>query len=84
MAPHFADRLPEENWVIYDENHGKGRLVHPRRTTHGFWLTNPWPEQPERGPGMGPLCSGAGNRRAGLARTCGVCFCDTIAIRERP
>ena len=19
LAPHFADRLPEENWVIYDE-----------------------------------------------------------------
>ena len=28
LAPHFADRLPEENWVIYDENH-KRAAVHP-------------------------------------------------------
>lgn len=29
LAPHFADRLPEENWIIYDENREKA-AVHPR------------------------------------------------------
>ena len=28
VAPHFADRFPEENWIIYDRNHGKA-AVHP-------------------------------------------------------
>ena len=23
VAPHFADRFPEENWMIYDEVHGE-------------------------------------------------------------
>lgn len=29
LAPHFADRLPEEDWIIYDENREKA-AVHPR------------------------------------------------------
>ena len=28
LSPHFADRLPEENWMIYDENRQKAS-VHP-------------------------------------------------------
>ena len=34
LAPHFADRLPEENWMIYDERR-KVAVVHPRR---GGWF----------------------------------------------
>ena len=33
LAPHFADRLPMESWIIYDENHRKA-VVHPSR---GSW-----------------------------------------------
>jgi probable DNA metabolism protein len=29
LSPHFADRLPEENWIIYDEKRKKAS-VHPR------------------------------------------------------
>lgn len=29
LAPHFADRLPEENWMIYDEGR-QTALFHPR------------------------------------------------------
>ena len=29
LAPHFADRLPEENWVIYDENHKGQQSIPP-------------------------------------------------------
>lgn len=28
IGPHFADRLPEENWLIYDENRQKA-AIHP-------------------------------------------------------
>lgn len=34
MAPHFADRLSAENWMIYDENRKKA-VVHP---AGGQWL----------------------------------------------
>lgn len=34
MAPHFADRLSCENWIIYDENRKKA-VVHP---ANGQWL----------------------------------------------
>lgn len=46
MAPHFADRLPEENWIIYDENRGKA-VVHKAgagwlivRTEDSQWRKN--------------------------------------------
>ncbi len=29
MAPHFADRFPEENWMIYDEGR-KTAVIHPK------------------------------------------------------
>lgn len=28
IAPHFADRMPAENWIIYDENRKKAVLHH--------------------------------------------------------
>lgn len=31
VAPHFEDRLPEENWIIYDATHNLA-AVHARRT----------------------------------------------------
>ena len=27
-APHFADRLPDENWIIYEKNHGPVSYTH--------------------------------------------------------
>ena len=30
MVPHFADRLPSENFIIYDERHDQA-AVHPAR-----------------------------------------------------
>ncbi|MBQ9765155.1 MAG: TIGR03915 family putative DNA repair protein [Lachnospiraceae bacterium] len=37
IAPHFADRLPEENWIIYDEGR-KIAVVHPRGSE--WFITN--------------------------------------------
>jgi len=50
MAPHFADRLPEENWIIYDEGRKKG-IVH--KAGEG-WLVvqtgdDRWKEQLQQG-----------------------------------
>lgn len=44
LAPHFADRLPEENWVIYDENH-KRAAVHPAGRS---WFLVNQPLEPEQ------------------------------------
>lgn len=46
IAPHFADRLPEENWVIYDENREKA-AVH--RGGKGWIMVNHLLEQSGRG-----------------------------------
>ncbi len=32
LSPHFEDRLPEENWIIYDEKRNKAS-IHPARTS---------------------------------------------------
>lgn len=50
LAPHFADRLSGENWILYDENREKA-IVHP---ANGTWLVmqmdSPgWKEQLTRG-----------------------------------
>ena len=47
LAPHFADRLPGENWVIVDVAHGQ-LAVHQRQTSWGYccgmprWQENRW------------------------------------------
>ena len=80
LAPHFADRLPEENWVIYDENH-KRAAVHPAGRT---WFLVNQPLEPEQ------ENSDRGWSRWLRERTdeetyedMWRMFCDTIAIRER-
>ena len=35
LAPHFADRLPEENWVIYDKTH-EVFLIHEKGKRYYF------------------------------------------------
>lgn len=52
LAPHFADRLPEENWIIYDENREKA-AVHPRGKP--WILVNHPLEQPD-GDSIWQLC----------------------------
>ena len=80
LAPHFADRLPEENWVIYDENH-KRAAVHPAGRS---WFLVNQPLEPEQ------ENSDRGWSRWLRERTdeetyedMWRMFCDTIAIRER-
>ena len=43
LAPFFTDRLPMENWMIYDENRGKA-AVHP---AGGTWMLLYGDSQPE-------------------------------------
>lgn len=77
VSPHFADRLPSENWVIYDEKRRKA-AVHPRggrwflvheavkeaeEEAWGYWLKEKTDE--------------------GVYQELWKSFYETIAIRER-
>ena len=80
LAPHFADRLPEENWVIYDENH-KRAAVHPAGRSW-FLVNQPLePEQENSDRGWGRWLRERTDEETyeDMWRM----FCDTIAIRER-
>lgn len=72
MAPHFADRLSEENWIIYDEGRKKG-IVH--RAGEGWMVVQTgddgWKEQLKQGTDQ--------KKFAELWRT----FHKSIAIEER-
>ena len=41
IAPHFNDRMPEENWIIYDYKRGRA-CIHKRHK--GFFITEDMPE----------------------------------------
>lgn len=80
LAPHFADRLPEENWVIYDENH-KRAAVHPAGRSW-FMVNEPLdPEQEDSETGWQYWLKERTDEEEyeDMWRM----FCDTIAIRER-
>lgn len=70
-APHFADRLPDENWIIYEKNHGQAAVHEGGK---GWFLAR-----------MGEEEAGRLRDRAGedgyedLWQT----FFETIAIEER-
>lgn len=72
MAPHFADRMPEENWIIYDEGRRKG-IVH--KAGEGWMVVrtgdDAWKEQLRKGTDQ--------EKFAGLWKT----FHKSIAIEER-
>ena len=72
MAPHFADRLSGENWIIYDEGRKKG-IVH--KADEGWMVVrtgdDAWKEQLVRGTDQ--------EKFADLWRT----FHKSIAIEER-
>lgn len=72
MAPHFADRLSGENWIIYDEGRRKG-IVH--KAEEGWMVVQTgddrWRQQ---------LCQGTDQEKfANLWKT----FHNSIAIEER-
>lgn len=80
LAPHFADRLPEENWVIYDENH-KRAAVHPAGRSW-FLVNQPLePEQENSDRGWGRWLRERTDEE--IYEDMWRMFCDTIAIRER-
>ncbi len=70
IAPHFADRLPGENWVIYDEKRGDA-LVHPAGDE---WYIL---RQVEMKPCQEDACGE--ERYEGLWKE----FCRSIAVSER-
>lgn len=80
LAPHFADRLSGENWVIYDENH-KRAAVHPADSR--WFLVNqplePGEENSDRGWHHWLKERTDEEEYEDMWRM----FCDTIAIRER-
>ncbi len=72
IAPHFADRLPLENWMIYDKNH-QMFVVHEAQKK---WVLV-WDEGFDRT--MTEQISEKETSYAELWKS----FCRTIAIRER-
>lgn len=80
LAPHFADRLPGENWVIYDENHRKA-AVHPAGRS---WFLVNQPLEPDQKEDEGEWMYWLKERTDGEEyEDMWRMFCDTIAIRER-
>ena len=71
IAPHFADRLPGENWVIYDEKR-RDALVHP---AGGEWYIR---RQVEVEPCQGEKVRGE-EQYEGLWKE----FCGSITVQER-
>lgn len=78
LAPHFADRLPEENWIIYDENREKA-AVHPKGKQ---WMivNHPMAESGEES--IWQLCLSQ-ETDEGEYEDLWLAFFQTIAIRER-
>lgn len=70
IAPHFADRLPRENWIIYDEGRGDA-LIHPAGKE---WYIRRQVELKE-----GALEDGDGGIYEGLWKG----FCRSISVEER-
>ena len=88
MAPHFADRLPEENWIIYDEGRKKA-IVH--RAGSGWavvWIgSDQWRERLEAGTDQKEfeqLWKTFHNRIAIAERTNYVCQRGHLPLRFRP
>lgn len=78
LAPHFADRLPEEDWVIYDVNREKA-AVHPKG--RGWILVNHPLDQPVGG-GIWQLCLEQDTDEREYEELW-TAFFHTIAIKER-
>lgn len=78
LAPHFADRLPEENWIIYDENREKA-AVHPRGRN---WIIVNHPMEAQDGNGIWQLCLEQETDEREY-EDLWIAFFHTIAIRER-
>ncbi|MCB7320473.1 TIGR03915 family putative DNA repair protein [Lacrimispora sp. 210928-DFI.3.58] len=78
LSPHFADRLPEENWIIYDENREKAS-VHPRGQS---WFLI---DGKMGGSEYGELWKECLSKRTDEAeyQELWKAFFDTIAIKER-
>lgn len=70
IAPHFCDRLPNENWIIYDE---RRKLAAVYRAGFGWCMTSDELM-------LGKL---SGSYAEGLYRDLWRTFFDTIAIEER-
>lgn len=71
IAPHFADRLPGENWVIYDEGR-RDALIHPAGKS--WYILRQVSMEPE----LAGKIDGKG-RYEGLWKE----FCQSIAVPER-
>lgn len=78
LAPHFADRLPGENWIIYDENREKA-AVHPKGKE---WILVTHPLREQDGCGIWQLCLEQETDQQEY-EDLWLTFFDTIAIRER-
>lgn len=94
ISPHFADRLPSENWVIWDENRGKASV---HQADNGWFLVSLTAEEEKQ---ISILAGGGGRRRqepssgpetgSGIFSVCGEdyeklwkSFCTSIAISQR-
>lgn len=78
LAPHFADRLPEENWIIYDENREKA-VVHPRGRQ---WIQVHHPLDQNGEDGIWQFCL-AQDTDGKEYEDLWITFFHTIAIKER-
>lgn len=78
LAPHFADRLPEENWVIYDENREKA-AVHPGGKA---WIMVSHPLTQTEDRGIWQLCLEQDTDEREY-EDLWLTFFHTIAIKER-
>ncbi len=80
LAPHFADRLPEENWAIFDEKRAKA-AVHPMGKE--WFLTDiPLEEQGEdKGNRAGSWLREQTDEE--IYKNLWYTFFDAVAIRER-
>lgn len=80
LAPHFADRLPEEDWVIYDEIHRRA-AIHPAGRP---WFLVKDPLEPEQEKIDSEWqCWLKEQTDEEVYEDMWRMFCDTIAIKER-
>lgn len=82
LAPHFADRLPEENWVIFDENRDKA-AIHPKGSA--WFLADVPLEGGQDGAGGSGWMKGWLKERTDeeVYKNLWYTFFDTVAIQER-
>lgn len=71
LAPHFANRFPNENWIIYDESRQKA-LIHPKGGK--YFIRTEVPESSYLQEGI---------TEAGQYERLWKAFCTSIAIEER-